>query len=122
MRVLITGACGFVGQQLAHELLVHGHELVLATHERTSMKVAGETIPATPCDIRDQAGIQALVGSANVDAVAHLAGLAQVIDAAKDRTRLSSINTVGVHNLCAAVAAVTTRPTAVLFARSGGDQ
>ena len=118
MRVLITGACGFVGQQLARELLVHGHELVLATHERTSMKVAGETLPATPCDVRDHAGIQALVGTAKADAVAHLAGLAQVIDAAKDRTRLSSINTVGVHNLCAAIAAVATRPTAGLFASS----
>lgn len=118
MRVLITGACGFVGQQLARELLVHGHELILATHLRTSMTVAGQVLPATPCDIRDYDGLLDLIGKTKPDAVAHLAGLAQVVDAAKDRTLLSSINTLGVHNICSAIAATSTHQVSVLFASS----
>jgi len=74
MRVLVTGASGFVGYAVASLLVEEGHEVIAFTRTDTSDLPAGVT-PAVG-DLRDGDSIpRALAG---VEGVCHLAGLATV--------------------------------------------
>jgi nucleoside-diphosphate-sugar epimerase len=76
MRVLITGATGFVGQSLAHALQSHGHDVVRATRQPQPNSVLVTSIDANT-DWRN-----ALRGC---DAVVHLAArVHQMRDASED--------------------------------------
>jgi UDP-glucose 4-epimerase len=86
MKVLITGACGFVGRELIRELEDHGHDLVLLDRQlpqEATVFVPGSkeravsplevNWPFLQVDIMDAAAvIKALEG---VDAVIHLAAI-----------------------------------------------
>jgi uncharacterized protein len=66
MRILITGATGFVGKKLALRLVRKGHEIVVLSRSFTS---AQQEMPC-PCEVQEW-------GSAklrDIDAVVHLAG------------------------------------------------
>src|SRR5690348_6124447 len=73
MRVLITGATGFLGQAIARELLVRGHELVVASRDvgraRAKFPYPAEFLSWDPADTA--IAPEALEG---IDAVVHLAG------------------------------------------------
>jgi nucleoside-diphosphate-sugar epimerase len=72
MRVLITGASGWIGTALTRELLAAGHEVVgLARSEASAERIAAAGGTAVLGDMRDHGLI---VGEAKkADAVAHLA-------------------------------------------------
>lgn len=65
MHVLITGGTGFIGRELALNLLADGHTVTILTREITS---AGNRVPSGARAIRDLARADA------VDAVVNLAG------------------------------------------------
>lgn len=89
MRILVTGAAGFIGSNLAETLLQRGDEVAgldnfndfydparkranaaqLATYPRFTMH---ET------DLRDAEGVQQIIRAGEFDAVAHLGGMANV--------------------------------------------
>ncbi|MBM7569198.1 NAD-dependent epimerase/dehydratase family protein [Paenibacillus sacheonensis] len=84
MKVVITGACGFVGRKLIQELEERGHELVLIDRQRpeeATMFVPGGRVsspfqtdwPFYQADIMDTAAMQAIIR--DVDAVVHLAAI-----------------------------------------------
>lgn len=69
MRVLVTGATGFIGFKVAAELLAHGHEVLgLARSADTPLPPGAERRMG---NLADPDAIAALIGQ--VDAVAHLA-------------------------------------------------
>jgi len=85
MKVLITGACGFIGRHLIKELEQHGHELVLVDRQRPEEATifAGAkgrlAVPLQtdwPFHVADIMDAEAMCKAVDgVDAVVHLAGI-----------------------------------------------
>ncbi|WP_440103463.1 NAD-dependent epimerase/dehydratase family protein [Streptosporangium sp. H16] len=100
MRVLITGASGFVGSHAVAALLADGHEplLLIRNPEKTREVLAaiGVTgaIPLHRADIRDAAAVRE--GLEQCDAVIHAAAEIGVIGRADD---LNGTNVTGVRNV-----------------------
>lgn len=102
MKVLLTGASGFVASYLIPELLAAGHELVLTAAHPRPMSFALENIPYFECDITQPSEVGKLIDATQPGVIAHLGAVSHVGSADNDRSLLSSVNVVGTHNLCAA--------------------
>jgi nucleoside-diphosphate-sugar epimerase len=75
-RVLITGATGFVGANLARRMLELGHELhclVRASHRPWRLRDAGAGLRLHVADVTDRAAVDALVATVRPQWVFHLA-------------------------------------------------
>jgi nucleoside-diphosphate-sugar epimerase len=75
MKILLTGANGFIGRHLVQYLAVQGHELVLPVRHQ-SLSIAGHATCYLQ-DFNDTAAWSALLQG--VDVVIHLAGRAHVL-------------------------------------------
>lgn len=74
MRVLITGAAGFVGSHLAEALAGEGHEVTCLIRPGSSPRwLAGQPFDIVDCGMAEPAAMASAVGSA--EAVYHLAGV-----------------------------------------------
>jgi GDP-4-dehydro-6-deoxy-D-mannose reductase len=102
MRVLTTGASGFVGSWLMKELADGGHDA-------TALPIA--------VDIRDMDAVRAAVNDVHPDAIAHLAAVAFAPDAKADPEVAYSVAVTGTVNVLEAARAMT-RPPAILVTGS----
>ena len=75
LHVYVTGASGFVGRQLCHQLVVEGHSVKAAVRKQPAEPVEGEPIVV---DLLDRESLAR--GMRGVDVVVHLAGRAHVLD------------------------------------------
>lgn len=82
MKVLVTGATGFVGRWLIEELRSAGHEPVAAP-------------PSRDLDITNRSAVSAFVKLVRPEAVAHLAGIAYAGDANRDPALALRVNEKG---------------------------
>ncbi|MEK6579425.1 MAG: NAD-dependent epimerase/dehydratase family protein, partial [Bdellovibrionota bacterium] len=72
MKILVTGATGFIGKTLCKELLDHGHQLiVLSRSEKKAKSVFGNSVEVVEGDLLNT--VPNLIGR-KIDAVVHLAG------------------------------------------------
>ena len=89
MRVLVTGAAGFIGYHVAERLLARGDEVVgldnLNSYYEPSLKEARLARLRTRAgfrfeklDLADRVGMETLFGNAAVERVVHLAAQAGV--------------------------------------------
>jgi len=103
VKVLVTGAGGFVGRWLVQALLAEGH-LVTGTRlpadpqPEDPSPAAGRGARWIPLDLRDGASVQAAVAD-GPDAVIHLAALASGAEARRDPGLAWEVNAAGTARL-----------------------
>lgn len=97
MRVLVTGASGFVGGHALPEFRRAGHDVI-------AMVMPGEAVipgvlATEALDLGDAAGLTALVARHQPDACLHLAGMAFVPTAWKNPVGAFQVNVIGTLHL-----------------------
>ena len=90
MRVLVTGARGFVGRHLVPQLAARGWEVLATDREEL--------------DVADPEAVDAAVAEAAPDAVVHLAALSSVGAVQRDPSRSFRVNYAGARHLLDALA------------------
>ena len=117
MRILVTGAAGFIGRWVVGELLARGHTVLpidnlVAGDEKNLAEFAGHPglLPFERGDVRD--AIACRRWTAGVDAVAHLAASISVQDSIDDPATTFENDVVGTFHLLEGARASSAR---VLF-------
>ncbi len=100
MRVLLTGASGFIGRALCAEMSASGHELSALVRRPGS---APETAVPVPGDLGDGAALRSALEQARPDCVVHLAA---EIASQRDGRRVREVNVEGTRRLLDACLAV----------------
>ncbi|MGE4170693.1 MAG: GDP-mannose 4,6-dehydratase [Candidatus Margulisiibacteriota bacterium] len=110
MRYLITGGCGFLGSNLAHQVLLQQEDLVVfdnlhrvgSDHNLTWLKTQG---PFTfiQGDIRHPAQVEQAVLAAQPDVVFHLAGQVTMTQSIANPREDFEINALGTLNVLEAI-------------------
>ncbi len=104
MRVLVTGADGFVGGWLVRRLRRDGHEVIAAVQQDRPLLAAGAPPPwgmgvhTVPFELLDGASVRGIV-SIGFDAVVHLAAIASGGDARRQPADAWQVNAVGTARL-----------------------
>ncbi|MFE7746041.1 NAD-dependent epimerase/dehydratase family protein [Nocardia sp. NPDC057455] len=111
MRVLVTGANGYLGQAVVNLLGRAGHEPIAMVRESVSPSHAAARV----ADLLDDAALrEALDG---VEAVCHLAGLTRARESAAEPLRYFRVNTGGTVALLEAMSAAGV--SRIVFASTG---
>ncbi len=97
MRVLVTGANGFVGKHLIPELNKHGHEVT--AFDTTFPATAGVAARQVEGDILDNSFIEDLVATVKPDGCIHLAAMSFAPAARDNASEMFAINVVGTLRL-----------------------
>lgn len=111
MKVLVTGADGFVGEHLVEELLATGHEVAASTLTLppTRDTLSLDQLAAADwkaADVRDHDALYRLILAVRPDQIYHLAGFASGALARAQAAQAVDVNVGGTVNLCEAVVAV----------------
>lgn len=111
VKVLVTGADGFVGEHLVEELLSTGHDVSASTLTLppTRDTLSPEQVAAADwkaCDVRDHDALHRLIAAVRPDQIYHLAGFASGALARARAAQAMEVNAGGTVNLCEAVVAV----------------
>lgn len=114
MRVLVTGAGGFVGRHVLNELKAQGHEPVAGTLKSESLSDT-ETLALDICD-PDQ--VKMAFRSHTWDGVIHLAAISHVGAAEKSPGKLVDVNVTGTGNLLHALSLAEKKPRFIFVSSS----
>ena len=105
MKIMITGAAGFIGSQLAHALWQQGIELVLVDNfsygKKDNLDFTDHSFVADiiKMDIRDKDGIGNLMKNGDIDYVYNIAGIAPLPDCQSNPQEAVDVNVTGTVNL-----------------------
>ncbi|MFN2571986.1 MAG: NAD-dependent epimerase/dehydratase family protein [Gemmatimonadales bacterium] len=108
MRVLVTGANGFVGRSVVRRLLAGGHSVVGAVGPGAAGEAADKNFTTVPLDLTNDLSVRGCFASP-VDAVIHLAAIALSRTADRDPAMAWRINAEGTAKLSAELAAGAAR-------------
>ncbi len=119
MKILVTGAEGFVGRHMVAELLANKHEILATSIEAGDLQTPHGRVVLKRLDVTDQSACIDAVEQFNPDALIHLAGLAHTKETEKNLPLLFNVNVAGVSNVAHALRSIPTPKTrALLFASS----
>jgi UDP-glucose 4-epimerase len=111
MRVLVTGATGFVGRAVVRRLLLAGHQPVALVHQRTAPFPG--SVEVVSGSILDQDALNEAV--AGVDAVCHLAAITRGRESFADPLHYFRVNVDGTLNMLQALAKANTPTPRIVF-------
>ena len=115
MKVLVTGANGFVGRSVVRRLLAEGDSVVAALGPGAAGSPAAANLATVPLDLANDVSVRACFAEP-VDAVIHLAAIALSRAADRDPGLAWSVNAKGTGKLAAALARAAARwPTPPLL-------
>ncbi|MFA6383828.1 MAG: NAD(P)-dependent oxidoreductase [Candidatus Omnitrophota bacterium] len=96
MRILVTGATGFIGGFLVDDLLAAGHEIfAVARRESNRQPLIDKGVKLIEADLSDEQSLQVLK-QYPIEIVYHCAGLVED----KDLSKLYRANVAGTDNIC----------------------
>ena len=101
MKVLVTGAAGFIGGQLMHALWKNGHTAIgvdnysYGSADNLHFDDHDFSADVIKMDIRDKEGMKALFEQEKFDIVYNIAGIAPLPDCQSDPVEAVSVNTLG---------------------------
>ena len=105
MKILITGAAGFIGSQLAYRLWKNKKDLILIdnfSYGKEDNLVFPEhdfRKDVIKMDIRDKDGIKELLKSGEIEYIYNIAGIAPLPDCQSNPQEAIEVNTVGFVNI-----------------------
>ncbi len=120
MRIVVTGAAGFIGSHLCERLCARGDEVVgldnfdpfyprATKTENLARLQTNAAFSFVEGDIRDAAALGRAFGPARIDAVVHLAALAGVRPSLAEPARYADVNLVGTQRVIDAARAAGVR-------------
>ena len=117
MRILVTGGTGFIGSHTTLSLLEAGHDVVvldnLANSSEESLRrvqqLSGRKARFYQADLLDESSLDRVLGTENVDAVIHFAGLKAVGESVEKPLHYYHNNVGGTLNLLRAMEAHNVR-------------
>jgi UDP-glucose 4-epimerase len=115
MKILVTGAAGYVGRAVVNDLLTHGEQVVALVHEQ--MPDFPDGVDTLRADLSDGRALAAAVR--DTDGICHLAGLARARLGNRPPAHYHAVNVTGTAHVLDAMAAETKRtgrPGSLVFA------
>ena len=117
MKILVTGAAGYIGSHTVLELLEAGYGVLAVDNLRNSSReslrrveaLTGCTVPFVEVDIRDEAAMRGVLREASFDAVMHFAALKAVGDSIEQPLAYYDNNVAGTIALLRAMDAAGVR-------------
>jgi UDP-glucose 4-epimerase len=110
MKILVTGAAGYIGSVVAERLIADGHAVTafdnLEHGHRMAVHPAATFVDG---DLLDREALHALLRTGAFDAVVHLAADALIDESIRDPGRFFRVNVTGGLNLLDAMAAAGVR-------------
>lgn len=104
-KIVITGAAGFIGSQLAYRLWKEGNELILidnfsyGSKDNLIFEEHDFTDEIINMDIRDNDGISEILSKGDVDYIYHIAGIAPLPDCQTNPQEAIDVNVTGTVNI-----------------------
>jgi GDP-4-dehydro-6-deoxy-D-mannose reductase len=108
MKVLVTGANGFVGRNVVRRLVADGDSVIAAVGPGASGNPAGKNVTTVSLDVANDVSVHACFAEP-VDAVIHLAAIALSRAADRDPAAAWMVNADGTAKLTAALGAAAAK-------------